>query len=216
MPTVSETPQRDLLDERKQESSRSRPGQLDPAYCLMRAKYLFGCYRKDDANDPEFYAAAIAAALSDYPKSVVEYATDPRVGLPSKHKFPPSVLEVKEFCDAEIARMREAQKPRPKFSRHDYVPPLNEPGCWANCFVGPLSPNYAAALAFTEMKDTDPRSWKFGEFCGIDGVWLSYPAYEGLRAGGRPSPTWQSMSDAALRAHYGAEEAKRAEKEFTE
>jgi hypothetical protein len=179
---------------------------------------MFGCYRRDEANDPEIYCAAIAAVLSDYPRAIVEYVTDPRVGIPSRIKWPPSVAEVMEACDAEMKRVETMSKPIPNFRKREYMPPRTDPGCWANCFVGPESPNYAAAVEFTKAPDTDARAWRFGEFRGISGVWLAYPNYETIRLGGgrMAGKTWQSMSDAALRAHYGAEEAKRAEKEFTE
>jgi hypothetical protein len=177
----------------------------------MRAKYMFACYRRDDANDPEMYVMAIAAVLGQYPRSIVEYATDPRSGLPSKLKWPPSAAEVTEFCDAERERAHKMSKPGPTFRKREYVPPRNDPGCWANCFVGPESPNYAAAIAFTQSPDADSRAWKFGEFRGIQGIWVAYPNYETIRLGGgrMAGKTWQSMSDAALRAHYSAEETKR-------
>src|SRR6185437_11317971 len=36
----------------------------DPAWVLSRAETMFGCYRKDDATNPEVYCAAISAVLS--------------------------------------------------------------------------------------------------------------------------------------------------------
>jgi hypothetical protein len=67
---------------------------------MTAALMLFGCYRKGDANDPEIYAAAIAATLSDFTREVVDYAVDPRTGIASKVKFLPTVAEVREFCQA--------------------------------------------------------------------------------------------------------------------
>jgi hypothetical protein len=63
---------------------------------------MFGCYRRDDAHDPDTYAAAISAVLAEYPESVVRYVTDPRTGIPRKLKFLPSVAEVAEACDHEL------------------------------------------------------------------------------------------------------------------
>jgi len=218
MVTETEAPALPLDDSPQPQNGASSQSRLDQAYCLRRAEWMFGCYRRDEANDPEIYCAAIAAVLSDYPRAIVEYVTDPRVGIPSRIKWPPSVAEVMEACDAEMKRVETMSKPIPNFRKREYMPPRTDPGCWANCFVGPESPNYAAAVEFTKAPDTDARAWRFGEFRGISGVWLAYPNYETIRLGGgrMAGKTWQSMSDAALRAHYGAEEAKRAEKEFTE
>jgi hypothetical protein len=60
---------------------------------------LLGCYRRDDAADPETYAAAVAAVLSTYPPDIVKRVTDPRTGLPGKSKFLPTVSEVREECE---------------------------------------------------------------------------------------------------------------------
>lgn len=193
---------------------------LDRTYCADRATLLLGCYRRDDANNPQIYIQAITMVLSEYPRSVVEYVTDPRTGIQSKEQFrawPPNSGEVKKACDDEMVRIHRMSEPAFKFRARDYVPPRNDPGCWANVFVGPASPNYAGALAFTESPDADPRAWRFGEFRGINGIWMALNSYEMIRGGRGIGKNWQSPSDAALRAHYGkAEAASRAEKEFTE
>ena len=67
---------------------------------------MFGCYRKQDANDPEIYVAAVTAILSEYPDSVIETVTDPRTGLPSKIKWLPTVAEVKSECESHMYRVR--------------------------------------------------------------------------------------------------------------
>ena len=60
---------------------------------------MFGCYRKAEASDPEIYAAATAAVLSEYPQDVIDFVTDPRTGLPVTSKWLPSVFEVKQACE---------------------------------------------------------------------------------------------------------------------
>ncbi len=70
---------------------------------------MFGCFRKGDANDPEIYVAAIAAVLSEYPESVIDFVTDPRTGLPRSCKFLPQVAEVSDACDAQMAPIRAAE-----------------------------------------------------------------------------------------------------------
>ena len=55
--------------------------QLD--YAATRARLLFGCYRKGDANDPERYTAAITAIMAEYEPKVIQRVTDPRTGNPT-------------------------------------------------------------------------------------------------------------------------------------
>jgi len=71
--------------------------QLD--YAAVRARILFGCYRKGDANDPETYTAAITAILAEYEPEVIQRVTDPRTGIPRQLKFMPNPAEVAEACD---------------------------------------------------------------------------------------------------------------------
>jgi hypothetical protein len=71
---------------------------------------LLGCYRRGDAEDPETYATAVAAVLSTYPPDIVKRVTDPRIGVPGKSKFLPTVSEVREECERlaieQAARVR--------------------------------------------------------------------------------------------------------------
>lgn len=120
------------------QNSASRPS---PAYCLRRAKMMFGCYRKDDAQDPEIYSAAIAATLEMYPQAVVDFVTDPRTGIPSESKWLPNVAEVREFCNAAAKRMENLAKPaidRRSTRRYDPMPPAK----YWNLFVGNDIPGY--------------------------------------------------------------------------
>jgi hypothetical protein len=71
---------------------------------------LLGCYRKDDAHDPEIWAAAVVSLLRCYPESVVVTVTEPASGLPSKIKFLPSIAEVKEACEAEMSAIHKTQQ----------------------------------------------------------------------------------------------------------
>ena len=70
---------------------------------------MFGCYRKAEASDPEVYAAATAAVLSEYSRDIIEYITDPRSGLPSKSQWLPSVYEVRRACDEHKDYLRKLE-----------------------------------------------------------------------------------------------------------
>jgi hypothetical protein len=87
---------------------------------------VFGCYRRDEANNPEIFSAAIAAVFEGYSREVVERAADPRTGIASQYKFLPAVQEVREFCDRESQRQhRMSQKPLPQKTERpwDWVAP---------------------------------------------------------------------------------------------
>lgn len=80
---------------------------------LERAEILIGCYRRDDAADPEIYGRAVVAVLMRYPESVVLEVTEPATGLPSRLKWLPAIAEIVEACDggfAPIARQIAREK----------------------------------------------------------------------------------------------------------
>lgn len=64
---------------------------------------MLGCYRQGEAADPDIYSAAIAATLARFPLEVAQRVTDPRSGLPARSKWLPTVAEVREACDGEMA-----------------------------------------------------------------------------------------------------------------
>ena len=90
---------------------------------------MFGCYRKQDANDPEIYVAAIGATLNEFPPAVIDFVTDPRTGLPSRLKWLPTVAEVREACEVRfetaknILRLKEmAEEKQRIIDRNDTTP----------------------------------------------------------------------------------------------
>lgn len=131
----------------------------DLAFCLDRARMMFGFYRRDEANDPETYASGVAAILSDYPRSIIEYVTDARTGIPSKLKWPPSPAEVKEACEAELARMRRMQQPASRVRRSTYEAPDRRPGFFARIKIHPEAPQFKRLDAFVRSGEADPLHW---------------------------------------------------------
>lgn len=83
-----------------------RENRTEPSVAVARAKVLAGCYRKDDAADPETYAMALAAVLSGYSLDIVRQVTDPRSGLPSRSQWLPTVKEVRDACEEIDYRRR--------------------------------------------------------------------------------------------------------------
>lgn len=91
---------------------------------------LFGCYRRDEAADPEVYFSAAIAVFSEFTPDIVEYATDARTGLPIKHKTLPAIADIREFCDRIVTsrhvaldRLRRAER---QIGNRDSDPPRSQ------------------------------------------------------------------------------------------
>ena len=67
---------------------------------------LVGCYPSGKPSDPESYLAALVAVLAEFPSEIVEQVTDPAQGIVRKVKFMPTIAEVFDACDAEMAPFR--------------------------------------------------------------------------------------------------------------
>lgn len=109
-----------------QEQSNSHPAH---DWCLSKARAIAGCYRRDEAHDPETFAAGLAVVLADYPAAIVEYAADPRTGVVSK--FPmglPNVGQIKEYCDGILARQERIAHYASLGPPKRYEPPPLKPG----------------------------------------------------------------------------------------
>jgi hypothetical protein len=95
----------------------------DQEWLHQRAAMLSACYRKDEANNPEMYGAALQAVLGEYPPDVVEFVTDPRTGIAARLKWLPSIAEVHEACrehGAELeARNKRADALKKQFAERD-------------------------------------------------------------------------------------------------
>ena len=101
-------PPRDLPKSSIKANSHSR---LDRLWCLSQAKLIAGCYRRDEAQNPETFAAALAIVLGDYSAKVVEYATDPRTGVITRYPMGlPNVGQIKEFCDGVVTRQERLER----------------------------------------------------------------------------------------------------------
>lgn len=86
-------------------------------YAAERARLMFGCYRRGDANDPDTYVAAITAMLSSYPEDVIKDVTHPVSGLPGRITYLPSVAEVRQECEAKVAYRRTRAAMEARFAK---------------------------------------------------------------------------------------------------
>ena len=71
--------------------------------------------------NPETYSAALAATLAEFSPSVMAYVTDPRTGIVSRCKNPPSVAELREACERAAAMEYERAHPKPKITAQPFV-----------------------------------------------------------------------------------------------
>lgn len=189
----------------------SSSGPAPAAYRLRRAEMMLGCYPADAVGNPTVYCASIAALLGEYIQVVIDIATDPRTGIQNQTDKPPTIKQLRKFCEAEAVRQqaleRARNRPKVEFNR-TYTPPPNYPGCRAEfgkcpvTFVGPLSPNYPVIDAWTKAKETDNRDWKRGQWKEHTGIWVALNRYEELVVHAKVFKSWKSPTNQELLAKY--------------
>lgn len=102
----------------------SRPSTNSKASLIARqARILFSAYRKDDFADAEAFVLQLGVVLEEYADEVIIAVTHPRTGLQRRSKFPPSIAEVVEACNAEAV----AAATRAKYAAMTPVPRLPGP-----------------------------------------------------------------------------------------
>lgn len=78
---------------------------------MKAARYLLGCFRTGDANDPEVFISAVIRILRAYPMDIVQKVIDPLDGIPGRQNWLPTPHEVKAACDAlYLPRLRAEQR----------------------------------------------------------------------------------------------------------
>lgn len=185
--------------------SRHSTSPHQAAYAMERARLLFGCYRRGDANDPDTYVAAIARVLSSYDAELIREVTDPLTGIVTSEKymsFMPNAGELKVYCEGVAARKERLKRlgslPPVDFSRARLAPPERQPGDKATVFVPASNSHYPALKKWSET--ADKRLFKFEE---RPGIWVSYDTWENrqtaARIPGPALPTRLELSEEAKR-----------------
>lgn len=177
---------------------RSRSG-LDLAYCQTIARGICGCYRRDEAQDPETFAAALAIVLQDYPADIVRLAGDPRTGVITA--FPmglPNVGQIREFLEDKLSHQEKLKRlgslPKPEFNR--LPPPPSGPGDLANVFVSADSKLYQVMVGKAQTGDS--REYRFEER-PRPGIWVALSWFDGAA---QIAKTFKVPTDDDLRALY--------------
>lgn len=178
------TTQRGTFTKVSSHGSTFSTSQYQNAFAAERARMLFGCYRRGDANDPEVYVMAVAAVLARYDADLIREVTDPNTGIQTTEKymsFMPNAGELKVYCEGVAARKDRMRRlgdlPRPDFSRARLGPPDPVPGDLAQVFVPQGHKRYQSLVEWTTT--ANPRFWRFGKSSdGRLGLWVSWTVWE--------------------------------------
>jgi hypothetical protein len=180
----------------QRENFTSRPSRLSShstsphhvAYATERARMLFGCYRRGDANDPETYVRAVGAVLSMFDADLIREVTDPRTGIMTTEKFMtfmPNAGELKVYCDGIAARRERLQRLGTRAKPAERLaPPPPVPGDLATIFVPMNNPRYPALVEWA--KTADPRKWKYE--AARPGIWIAHDIWDQRQMAARITP----------------------------
>jgi hypothetical protein len=143
---------------------------------------LLSAYRRDEWADPQGFAMQLGVVLEGFPEEVIIAVTHPSTGLQRRLKFPPTIAEVVEACEAEGKRIETARR----YAQMKRSPPPQRlvdysPGRRANLLVHSDAPQYPQVLEW--IQTADEADWKADE--QGRGVWVNYLASPlgGMRCG---------------------------------
>lgn len=105
--------------------SASSPKSKNTEMILRCQLRLFAAYRTDQYADPDGYVASLGMVLEQYPEDVVDFITNPRTGIQRTSKFPPTISEIVQACDARVADLKKQERYR-NWGRSE-VPALEQP-----------------------------------------------------------------------------------------
>lgn len=127
--------------------------------------------------------ASLGIILEDFPDEVIIYVTDPHTGIQRRAKWPPTISEVLEACEAHQEYLVRLRAPRP-------IPALRLPpqlladrpqGSLAQVFYPEGHEGYARLVEWTETAQS--IWWIYGKSSdGRSGLWVSHGAMDEARA----------------------------------
>jgi hypothetical protein len=171
----------------------------DPHSCLAKARAIFSCYRRDEAQDPDGFVANLAVVLGDYPASIVDIAADPRTGVSTVHQMGlPNVGQIRQFLEDKLSHREKLQRlaelPKPEFQRLPKTPA--GPGDLANVFVAKDVRQYPQMVE--RAKTGDPREFRFVDGAR-PGIWVALSWFDMPAAVGSK---FRTASTDEIRAYY--------------
>lgn len=157
-----------------------------------QARMIFSAYRKDDFADPDNFVLQVGLVLERYPDAVISEVSGPLTGIQRRCKFPPSIAELVEACDEEVARRERIRR----LGELKTVPRAPRPiGVHrANVFVPADSPCYPAMLE--RARNADPLDWR--RSAERAGIWVAMTWLDDKTEG----KTWRRLTGDELRAMY--------------
>jgi hypothetical protein len=90
--------------------AKSDPRSEKAALIARQVEILFSAYRRADYEDPRGFILQLGSVLEDYRDDVIIHVTSPKTGIQRRLKWPPSIAEVVEACDACEESFRQAWK----------------------------------------------------------------------------------------------------------
>jgi hypothetical protein len=137
---------------------------------------LFSAYRRDDFADPDGFVMQLGVILCDFPEDVVNYVTSPKTGLQRRSKWPPSISEIVDACEAHQDFLKRLRTEKPAVLLR-LPEPAKSPGYLANIFVPEGHPKYRMLVEWSSQGD--PRLWMFGNSSdGRCGIWVNTSIWE--------------------------------------
>lgn len=75
-----------------------------------RVAMMFSGYPQSDFTNPEAAAVSMCSVFEDYSDAIIRFATDPKTGVQRRHKWPPKIAEVVEFCTERVEHIEKMER----------------------------------------------------------------------------------------------------------
>jgi hypothetical protein len=95
----------------------------DPRKVADLVRRLCGFFPRTAASNEEIFLAGLVQLLSAYPEWALNQACDVHHGLPSLHKFLPSIAEIREYLEALLAADRQHRELIERWTKPALRPP---------------------------------------------------------------------------------------------
>lgn len=148
-------------------SSKSTPNER-MLMISKRVAMMFSGYPQSDFTDPAGAALSMCSVFEDYSDELIKFATDPKTGVQRRHKWPPKIAEVVEFCDERVTYIASMER----FRKWGQRAPMLE---------GPQEPR----------PTLDEMHAKYGENWGIDGG--KTDKHSGFKTG--QASSWEKITE---------------------
>ncbi len=122
---------------------------------------------------------SVGVVLEQFPDDVIVYVTSPRTGIQRRLKWPPTVNEIIEACEEQLAYFERLKRPKQLPVERLPAPRLRDMprGSLANVFVPERHRRYQNMVEWA--KTAEPVWWKVEEASdGRKGIWVPLNIWE--------------------------------------